>query len=163
MGTSCDGICSERPLVRKSGRRGVLGLTTTVWSSLDFLTGSLNLGEGSSFGVLSERERALDFCGVCMGSGSPSAPASRRTLSVNMVSIVNVERLAVGYQHISQKVQGDCALRKIDFHDGQWALTDVGVDEAGRVFNLTWQTRLCHVTSTALSLYAQNLDHTLTT
>ena len=67
IGSSRGGICSERPLARKSGRRGVLGLATTVWSSLDDLVGSRNLGEGSNLGVLSERERALDFCGVCTG------------------------------------------------------------------------------------------------
>lgn len=124
MGTSPDGICSERPLARKSGRRGVLGLATTVWSSLDVLVGSRNLGEGSSFGVLSERERALDFCGVCIGCGSPSAPSSRRMLSVNMVSSVNVELMVVGRQHISQRLQEDCAFRKIGFHAEPWALRD---------------------------------------
>lgn len=103
IGTSREGICNERPLARKSGRRGVLGLTTTVWSSLAVLTGSWNLGEGSSFGVLSERERALDFCGVCIGCGS-SAPSSRRRLSVNMMSIVDVELVVVGCQHISQEL-----------------------------------------------------------
>lgn len=124
MGTSREGICSERPLARKAGRRGVLGLATTVWSSLDVLVGSRNLGEGSNFGVLSERERALDFCGVCMGGGSPSALSSRRRLSVNMVSIFDMELVVVGCQHISQKLQGDCAFRKIIFHDELWAWRD---------------------------------------
>lgn len=61
IGSSRGGICSESPLARNSGRRGVLGLVTTVWSSLDALVGSRNLGEGSNVGVLSEKERALDF------------------------------------------------------------------------------------------------------
>ena len=117
MGDSRGGICSERPLERKSGRRGVLGLATTLWSSLDVLVGSLNLGEGSNLGVLSERERALDFCGVCIGCGSPTTPSSRRMLSVNMVSIVDVKQIAVGCQHISLGVQGECKFRQIVFHD----------------------------------------------
>jgi hypothetical protein len=123
MGTSREGICSERPLARKSGRRGVLGLATTVWSSLDVLAGSWNLGEGSSFGVLSDRERALDLCGVRMGCGSPSAP-SRRMLSVNMVSAVDVMLVVVGCQHISKKLAGDCVFRKNPFHDEPWAWRD---------------------------------------
>lgn len=69
MGMSRGGICSESPLERKSGRRGVLGLAMRVWSSFD-IGGSLNFGEGSRRGVLSERERTLgdfDFCGVVTG------------------------------------------------------------------------------------------------
>jgi hypothetical protein len=86
MGDSRGGICSERPLERKSGRRGVLGLAITVWSSLDAPFGSRNLGDGSSLGVLSDKERALDFRGVCTGCGSSIAPSSHRMLSANMVS-----------------------------------------------------------------------------
>lgn len=117
MGDSRGGICSERPRERKSGRRGVLGLATTVWSSLDVLLGSWNLGEGSSLGVLSERDRALDFCGVCIGCGSCFAPSARRMLSVNMVPIEDVEQAVAGCQHISQRLQVDCAFRKFGFHD----------------------------------------------
>lgn len=62
------GICRDRPLERKSGRRGVLGLgTAMVWSSLDMRAGSRNFGDGSKRGVLSDKDRALgdrDFCGV---------------------------------------------------------------------------------------------------
>lgn len=66
IGASRGGICSESPLERKSGRRGVLGLAMMVWSSFDIRC-SLNFGEGSRRGVLSERDRALGdfgFCGV---------------------------------------------------------------------------------------------------
>lgn len=62
------GICSERPLERKSGLRGVLGLVRMVWSSFDMRTGSWNFGDGSRRGALSESERAFgdfDFSGVC--------------------------------------------------------------------------------------------------
>jgi hypothetical protein len=59
IGASRGGICSESPLERKSGRRGVLGLTR---SSLDMRAGSRNFGDGSNRGVLSERDRAFgDF------------------------------------------------------------------------------------------------------
>lgn len=64
IGASRGGICSESPLVRKSGRRGVLGVGTILWSSLDMRAGSRNFGDGSSRGVLSESDRAfgdLDF------------------------------------------------------------------------------------------------------
>lgn len=63
LGIGADGICSERPLERKSGRRGVLGLSAMVWwSSLDIRAGSRNFGDGSKRGVLSERDRAFgDF------------------------------------------------------------------------------------------------------
>ncbi len=85
MGSSCGGICSERPLERKLGRRGVLGLAMTVWSSFEVLDVSRNLGEGSNLGVLSERDRALDFCGVCTRCGSTFAPSSWRMLSVSIM------------------------------------------------------------------------------
>jgi hypothetical protein len=62
MGDSRDGICSERPLARKSGRRGVLGLAMMVWSSLEVRGGSRNFGDGSRRG---ERERALGDFGIC--------------------------------------------------------------------------------------------------
>lgn len=58
IGVSREGICSERPLARKSGRRGVLGLATCS-SSLDMRAGSRNLGDGSRRGVLSDRDRAF--------------------------------------------------------------------------------------------------------
>jgi hypothetical protein len=61
-----------------------------------------------------------------------------------MVSIVDVELVVAGCQHISQKLQGDCAFRKTIFHDEPWAWRDGWGDEAGRVLNLTWQARLCH-------------------
>jgi hypothetical protein len=59
MGASKGGICSESPLERKSGRRGVIGLGRILWSSLDMRAGSRNFGDGSRRGVLSERDRAL--------------------------------------------------------------------------------------------------------
>lgn len=59
MGISRGGICSDSPLDRSSGRRGVRGLATMVWSSFDVRIGSRNLGDGSRCGVLSESERAL--------------------------------------------------------------------------------------------------------
>lgn len=59
IGDSRGGICRDRPRERKSGLRGVLGLATIVWSSLDMRAGSRNFGEGSRRGVLSERDRAL--------------------------------------------------------------------------------------------------------
>jgi hypothetical protein len=65
MGASRAGIWSESPRVRKSGRRGVLG--TIAWSSFDMRVGSRNFGDGSSLGLLSDRDRAfgdLEFCGV---------------------------------------------------------------------------------------------------
>jgi hypothetical protein len=46
MGGSRAGICSDRPLERKSGRLGVRGLETMVWSSLEVRRGSRNLGLG---------------------------------------------------------------------------------------------------------------------
>lgn len=95
----------------------MLGLAATLWSSLDVLVGSLNLGEGSNLGVLSERERALDFFGVCIGCGSPTTPSSRRMLSVNMVSIVDVKKVAVGCQHISLEIQRECRFRETVIHD----------------------------------------------
>jgi hypothetical protein len=144
MGSSRGGICSERPLERKSGRRGVLGLAITVWSSFDVLVGSRNLGEGSSLGVLSERERALDFCGVCIGCGSRTAPSSRRRLSVNMMSVIDMKRVVVGCQHITRRLQIDSKFRILVFHGEPWALREGWVVEAGRVLNLTWQARLCH-------------------
>jgi hypothetical protein len=64
MGAPRGGICSESPLERKSGRRGVLGLGAILWSSLDRRAGSRNFGDGSNRGVLSDRDRAfgdLDF------------------------------------------------------------------------------------------------------
>jgi hypothetical protein len=62
IGVSREGICSDRPLDRSSGRRGVRGFAIMVWSSLDVRRGSRNLGDGSRCGVLSESERALgDF------------------------------------------------------------------------------------------------------
>jgi hypothetical protein len=69
IGDSRAGIWRERPLERKSGLRGVLGLAM-VWSSLDMRAGSRNFGEGSSRGVLSLRDRAFgdfDFWGVVKG------------------------------------------------------------------------------------------------
>lgn len=123
MGDSRGGICSERPLERKSGRRGVLGLATTVWSSLDVLVGSRNLGEGSNLGVLSERERALDLGGVCICCGSRIAPSSRRRLSVNMVSIIDMEQAVVGCQHVRQEFQGACGFCKIVSHGESRALS----------------------------------------
>jgi hypothetical protein len=59
LGMGAGGICSERPLERKSGRRGVLGLGTMAWSSFDIRAGSRNFGDGSKRGVLSDRDRAL--------------------------------------------------------------------------------------------------------
>jgi hypothetical protein len=57
---SPDGICSDRPRARKSGRRGVFGSLdgSSVWSSFD--RRSLILGDGDSFGVESERDLALE-------------------------------------------------------------------------------------------------------
>jgi hypothetical protein len=71
------GIWRESPRVRKSGRRGVRGLAMMACSrsSLDARSGSRNLGEGESCGVLSESERALaDFWGV--RTGCASSPSS---------------------------------------------------------------------------------------
>jgi hypothetical protein len=75
MGVSRGGICSERPLERKSGRRGVVGLR--VWSSLDMrAAGSRNFGDGSNRGVLSDSDRAFgDICGV-LASIAASARSS---------------------------------------------------------------------------------------
>lgn len=96
MGESRGGICSDSPRARKSGLRGVLGLATMVWSSLDMRAGSRNLGEGSRRGVLSESERAfgdLDFCGVCDGECS-IAPAARSWIvespSSGVITAVNI-------------------------------------------------------------------------
>lgn len=91
MGASRGGICSESPLARKSGLRGVLGLGTMVWSSLETRAGSQNLGEGSSRGVLSESERALgdlDFCGVC--EGCLSIALSPRSAIVDVIAAANI-------------------------------------------------------------------------
>jgi hypothetical protein len=75
MGVSRGGICSERPLERNSGRRGVVGLR--VWSSFDMrAAGSRNFGDGSNRGVLSDSDRAFgDFWGV-LASIAASARSS---------------------------------------------------------------------------------------
>lgn len=106
MGMSRGGICKERPLERKSGLRGVLGPATMVWSSLDIRAGSLNFGEGSRRGVLSERERTLgdfDFCGVCMSCWSTAVSSPSWTVSgllpamaaVNIAATVSVIKKTV--------------------------------------------------------------------
>jgi hypothetical protein len=111
MGDSRGGICSERPRERKSGLRGVLGLATMVWSSLDMRAGSRNFGEGSSRGVLSERDRALgdlDFCGVVSSIAADDRESGRgsRLLSVSVViAAVNIasgaSRATLAAQHIN--------------------------------------------------------------
>lgn len=94
---SLEGICSDRPLERKSGRRGVLGLALMAWSSLDMRAGSRNLGDGSRRGALSESDRALGDCifgGVVTAceheceSMAASSPPSHR-LSMAAVSIAS--------------------------------------------------------------------------
>lgn len=78
IGNSRGGICSDSPLERSSGRRGVRGLAIIVWSSLEVREGSWNFGDGSRCGVLSDSERALgdfDFWGVHTGF----RPASSRS------------------------------------------------------------------------------------
>jgi hypothetical protein len=78
MPESCEGICKDRPLERKSGLLGVFGLETIAWSSFEDRAGSRNFGDGDSCGVESDNERALD--GDLMGvlttkSGAERAPA----------------------------------------------------------------------------------------
>lgn len=64
MGISRGGICKESPRASNSGRLGVRG-ATTVLSSFEVWVVSRNLGEGDSWGVLSESERVFcNFCGV---------------------------------------------------------------------------------------------------
>lgn len=54
------GICNDRPRVRKSGRRGVLGLVGgREWSSFETSVGSRIFGEGCRVEILSEKERLL--------------------------------------------------------------------------------------------------------
>jgi hypothetical protein len=110
IGDSRGGICKERPLARKSGLRGVLGLAMMVWSSLDMRAGSRNFGEGSRRGVLSERERALgdlDFCGVCGSiaassrSSIVSSPSSGVIAAVNTASIGCVHNATAEGHHSS--------------------------------------------------------------
>ena len=56
------GICRERPLTAKAGRRGVEGLSLSALSSFDFLlSGSRNLGDGDrAGGPPSDSDRAFD-------------------------------------------------------------------------------------------------------
>jgi hypothetical protein len=79
IGDSRKGIWSERPRDRKSGRRGVLGCATSVWSSLDLRAGSWNLGEGDRERAFSDRDR----WSVLAGCG-PIARSSCSTMVVMM-------------------------------------------------------------------------------
>lgn len=97
MCDSLGGICRERPLERKSGRRGVLGLASMVWSSFDMRADSWIFGDGSRRGVLSERDRALGDCvfgGVvttCDAITAPSrSPGSRLLVVSGVVVAVNI-------------------------------------------------------------------------